>query len=292
MVLSFINDYLNNDMFMLNFYKTINYCPINTENLSWKKAFLWGNFIEHCKKAGTGSLGNRIVHVIIASLEFLPIISQIASIFEKLIIAHFTPKPFGRNKKILAIALTSKAINALYEKAKTTLISGKSGPWAIEFAAKLEFEAFCNFQQRKIRLSSNLSDDQALSSFVFELTNAISFNKHDALYQKAISGQIECEEYVKEIERVEHEGILLHHKVITEAINEMKWSTALDDYQNTPKDFETYWSKIKITSHADYYRKNWSNYNGYYKAMQLRSKRPAWFKANILKMFSKKLKTA
>ncbi|MBA2729097.1 MAG: hypothetical protein H0U49_13115 [Parachlamydiaceae bacterium] len=52
--------------------------------------WLWGNFIEHAKEAQTGSLGKRTVHVIICATQFLPIISQIASLFERFLVLHFS----------------------------------------------------------------------------------------------------------------------------------------------------------------------------------------------------------
>lgn len=63
---------------------------LDKTSYSWLNALLWGNFVGHCKKAGQGSLGDRIVHVLIAAIEFLPIISQISSICEKLIIDNFS----------------------------------------------------------------------------------------------------------------------------------------------------------------------------------------------------------
>ena len=59
---------------------------------SWKDAFLWGNFVRHCKKAREGNLSNRIVHTLFAIAEFLPIIGQIASIFEKTMVTIFSEK--------------------------------------------------------------------------------------------------------------------------------------------------------------------------------------------------------
>jgi hypothetical protein len=52
------------------------------KNLTITDALTWGNFRGHCQKSAQGSLGSRIVHVIIAAIEFLPIISQIASLME------------------------------------------------------------------------------------------------------------------------------------------------------------------------------------------------------------------
>jgi hypothetical protein len=58
---------------------------LNTEDYTWKNALLWGNFANHYKKAQTGCLGDRAVHILIAAAQFLPVISQIISIFEMVI---------------------------------------------------------------------------------------------------------------------------------------------------------------------------------------------------------------
>jgi hypothetical protein len=63
---------------------------LDKASYTWQNALSWVYFMEHCKKAGEGSLGNRIVHILIAIAELLPIIGQIASIFEKLIINNFS----------------------------------------------------------------------------------------------------------------------------------------------------------------------------------------------------------
>ena len=63
---------------------------LSVDDYSWKNAILWGNFSAHCQKVTEGTLCDRIVHVLIAALEFLPIIGQIASIFEKIIVTSFS----------------------------------------------------------------------------------------------------------------------------------------------------------------------------------------------------------
>jgi|GEM_PF-3856219 len=90
---------------------------LDITNYSWRNAFLWGNFIGHCKKAGQGSLGNRIVHILIAAIELLPIISQISSIFEKLIIDNFSSssssKPQPLTAKQVSIGTSKKKHKAI-----------------------------------------------------------------------------------------------------------------------------------------------------------------------------------
>ena len=56
---------------------------LNKNDYTYKNALFWGNFVKHCKKAREGSLGHRTIHIIIAGFELLPIVTQIASIFEK-----------------------------------------------------------------------------------------------------------------------------------------------------------------------------------------------------------------
>lgn len=70
---------------MTNFNYSLDKSDYTLEN-----ALFWGNFIGHCKKSTQGTLGDRIVHVLIAAVEFFPIISQIASLFEKIIIDTFS----------------------------------------------------------------------------------------------------------------------------------------------------------------------------------------------------------
>jgi hypothetical protein len=236
------------------------YYFLNEADYSVKNFLLWGNFIGHCKKATEGSLGNRIIHVFIAILEFPPIISQIVSLFEKSIALQYNLS--ARSKKMLEKALMNKSIKALYERANATSIgNGKSGTWKVQFVENTfsKFDAECNYQERKILLRKSLSDERALTLFVFELTNGISANEHFSIFQKALWGQIERENYAKEAEHIEYRGTLLHHDVMSEAVKEMAWDKALDIYQHESKDFETYWNHIKNSSHTDYHRKSWDN---------------------------------
>jgi len=59
---------------------------LNRNDYTWKNALFWGNFIGHCKKIKEGRLGNRLIHLLIAAAELLPIVSQIASIAETILV--------------------------------------------------------------------------------------------------------------------------------------------------------------------------------------------------------------
>jgi hypothetical protein len=69
------------------------YFVLNKEDYSWKNALLWGNFTEHCKQISQGSLGHRTIHTLTAAGEFLPLLGQVFSIFEKIIITNFFNPP-------------------------------------------------------------------------------------------------------------------------------------------------------------------------------------------------------
>lgn len=66
------------------------YYSLEKSEYSWKNALFWGNFAGHCRKLSEGSLGDRLVHALIAFVELIPILSQISSIFEKIIVDNFS----------------------------------------------------------------------------------------------------------------------------------------------------------------------------------------------------------
>lgn len=92
---------------------------LSSEEYTWKNALLWGNFLGHCKKAREGNFFHRVIHVIIAAIELPPLIGQIASIFEKVIVLKFAnskkeiPSPRVSKKKVSLISKKSE----LYKKA-------------------------------------------------------------------------------------------------------------------------------------------------------------------------------
>lgn len=76
------------------------YFSSNVEQ-SWQKALLWGYFVGHCKEAKKGNWRNRVIHLLIAATQFLPIISQVSSLAEKLLFDSFiSGKQLPHGKKI------------------------------------------------------------------------------------------------------------------------------------------------------------------------------------------------
>jgi hypothetical protein len=176
-----------------------------------------------------------------------------------------------RAQRVFERAMSCRVIKDLYIEAMLTKdpITGATGaPWTLLFPPEefispgvKEFGASCNSRDRIIYLNPSLSDDEALSSFVFELTNAVSANRFHKLIQDAEDGKIGSELFAKETERVEHEGALRHHSIMKVAIPEKKWSLELDTFRDLPHTFEVVWPYIASSSHTEFYRKAWEEIN-------------------------------
>lgn len=66
---------------------------LNLDDYSVKNALLWGNCVNHFKKVNEGQLGNRIVNALIGVAELLPVVSQITSVFEMIIVNQLADRP-------------------------------------------------------------------------------------------------------------------------------------------------------------------------------------------------------
>ena len=171
-----------------------------------------------------------------------------------------------RGQRIFERAMSYYRIKTLYLEAVLTPdgITGVTGPWILlltnDVSAK-EFTAVCAPGIRCIMVNANQSDDEILSQFVFELTNAVSSKKFDPIYKGAVEGKISREEFAKSIERIEHEGDLRHHSIMRHAVNEMRWDSMMDGSKDIPKDFDVFWSSFKNSAHSEFYRNQWDLIN-------------------------------
>lgn len=221
-------------------------------NYSISKALLWGNCAGHCKKSKAGSLGERTVHLIIAGVECLPIIGQIASLFE-LIISQLN-KPEIKDVPYLQTIFTSKTISQFFDDLNSKF-SWYDLKWTVEVSDLVKDQADIDFENRVIRLKPALPDIAKVTFFVFELANASQENRFREWSTKALwEGQDE-EEFAKGIERIEFDSCVIHHDLILKIISEMNWTSQLDIYKDMIEDgFEAYWEKVKNTPHAESYR--------------------------------------
>lgn len=167
----------------------------------------------------------------------------------------FVEESEERACRLLERALSCEAVKELYDKASQTSFNGMIGNYKVEFVEGLEFPAQTILFERVIKINSNLSDDYALSTIVFELTNAVAAPKFEKLLHDACEGSITCEAYAKECERIEFFGCLLHHKIIQEVIDKLHLVPKADIYSgNSLMSFERYWEGIKYSAHTEFYR--------------------------------------
>lgn len=78
-------------------------CPykLNYEEYNIKNALLWGQFLGHCNRVQKSDWKGRCVHVIFAFLEVLPIVGQIISLFEFLIVKSCcVAAPLPRQRRV------------------------------------------------------------------------------------------------------------------------------------------------------------------------------------------------
>ncbi len=68
---------------------------LDVTDYTLNNALLYGVFYGHCKRAMQGRWDNRVVHVIIAALELVPVVSQVVSLFEMFMVMSFS-KPSSR----------------------------------------------------------------------------------------------------------------------------------------------------------------------------------------------------
>lgn len=109
---------------------------LDSANYTWSNALLWGNCIGHYKATYNEQGIKRIVHLTIALIETCPIISQIASIAEKIIINYYTtpirtptPAPNLATPVATAKSTTSLTRNQVSQYHKDLAASVKESPF-------------------------------------------------------------------------------------------------------------------------------------------------------------------
>lgn len=208
-----------------------------------------------------------LVHHITACALGVPVLGGFIALVERIVACvyyFFHPLQslvdHRRTHRLLDRVQKCPSFHSLYLQACATSTFSVQGPWKILFSPMIlnvpEFNALCHYNQRTILLKESLTDDLALSYFIFELTNAINFPKV-CLVEKEIE-KLSQEEYVIEREQIEHEGTLLHHKIMNHAIHLMGFNPSMDIYASHPHHFGYYWQHTgKTSSHAQYYRSLW-----------------------------------
>ncbi len=172
-------------------------------------------------------------------------------------------------------AISCRMIKDLYIEAMLTPHpkTGETGPWKFFLLdndnipeSTKKHGGSCGHENRWILIDGQRSDEEILSIFVFELTNAIASEKFHALDQAAKKGKISREDYAKRKEFIEHQGMLRHETIMRHAAKEMRWNVPSSVFMDGEKDFGRYWEQIKDRAHTESYRKQWDRFQGSMKA--------------------------
>ncbi len=83
---------------------------------SLPKALLWGNCVSHWNEAETGNLKGRKVHRLIAIIEAVPLLGQLASLIEYFIVTQFGPKEDNKSNTPSVKDLNSTVKNNMDNK--------------------------------------------------------------------------------------------------------------------------------------------------------------------------------
>jgi hypothetical protein len=175
-----------------------------------------------------------------------------------------TPLVFTHNdraRKLFERAMSSPVIKDLYIAAMLTPnpYTGSVGPWDLDYDKEATFGAYIKQASRIIRIDPSKTDDEALKSFVFELTNAVRSRSFAMIARLAIAGKMDRETYARLHELVEYEGAKKAHLILKAAIQEMGWNRSMNGYRWALQfsGFEEYWNAIKNDRHADAYRQQY-----------------------------------
>lgn len=189
-----------------------------------------------------------------APLSMVP--SHIIPILDNLKTIYF-PKNLSRKEKLLETALKSPTIKALYERANKTPSYNKqseSDVWTIEFVppAYSLFDSECLLDKRQIKLNSKICDSAALSSFVFELINGINTPKFKELDKKTLSHSMTCNDYAKEVERIEF-NTAVHHACVMKAMIKEVWGDENKLSSKDLKELNCFEGSLRYVKESDFY---------------------------------------
>lgn len=154
----------------------------------------------------------------------------------------------------------SKATSKLYHQAEKALrdFNGKPLKIVIVDPEKVTFGACCAYSCGQIWISSGLDVKTAFSLCLFELANMTQAAQFDKYHKACLIGELTCDEYANEMEKVEHLSAFIHTTVIKHAIAEKgnDWSKFLR-YEKFVSDPISYLIEQKANGHTDYYLKHY-----------------------------------
>ncbi|NUP07328.1 MAG: hypothetical protein HOW73_14855 [Polyangiaceae bacterium] len=127
--------------------------------------------------------------------------------------------------------------------------------------------AHYNVHANEIALQDFLAGDpnRRMSYMAFETTNALQQARQDQLDARAAAGTIDKEDYAREAERIEYEGLVMHHELMLEGIEKYGWDPSVDRFGKFLasggkwESFEAYFATQSkgTSSHTNIHRSNY-----------------------------------
>ena len=183
----------------------------------------------------------------------------------------FLPQIRNKYQRAIVVDITGEFVEKYYQPSCDIILnpfdpkSAQWHPWA-ECSHPSDFNMTKNIPLQKpknsyfssltngvhyIRISEEQSDDKALASFVFELTNATSSLKFRRIELETLDGKIGSTDYAKAVEKIEFEGSHRARIVLNEARKEIKGFNC-NPFQFWPSYFSTYWEHCQDTPHISH----------------------------------------
>jgi hypothetical protein len=111
----------------------------------------------------------------------------------------------------------------------------------------------------EILLELGRPESELLRTTVFELTNFQHRKRFERIDQRMMEGSItNAEEYAKESERIEYDGMRIHSEVVQKAIISNGWRPEIDHYdwllKTKWKTFEDYWQDVKQGPRSQFFQ--------------------------------------
>lgn len=122
-------------------------------------------------------------------------------------------------------------------------------------------QAYIDLSTMEIVLKCGNATPEA--SILFELTNAASRHKHTEIDRKARDTKVSKEDFVRQHERIEWEGLKTHHSIAQKCVAAGLWDKALDRWASAIgpggafENFEDYLKVQKAASHPKVFEEWW-----------------------------------
>lgn len=147
------------------------------------------------------------------------------------------------------------ATNKLGNLANEISSSNNLLPWHVKIVRRgSQFaDGAAAWLEGEVRIQCDAKEPVSIAAF--ELTNFTHQNLFSDLWNKALWGQVDRNQYAEIAEKIEFTGTQIHHSLMEECIKESGWKPTAQIW--TKNTWENWWSYVSTTDHAEFHRKSW-----------------------------------